>query len=100
MFSITSAGRPPAITNLVPTATSWTASILGAPSEQYTQVFRHQDVLLQDQLAPRDQPGVAVAPQRIDPAADEGIGLVLHSVLVNQEAAANDDILRILGGRG
>ncbi len=56
------------------------------------EMLGEQHVLLQDQFAAGDQPGLAVAARDVGAVADEGMVLVLDAALVDQETATDGDL--------
>src|SRR5580692_3546193 len=68
-------------------------------SDEKRQVFRQQHVLIENNLAPRQKPARSVAPQAILAPADQDVGLGLHAVAIDQEAAGDRDLLRRGKGR-
>src|SRR5260221_2029188 len=64
-------------------------------SEKEGEVFAEQNILVEDDLAARDLPIPAGAPQQILALADQNVGLGLDPVAVDQEAAFDRDFLLV-----
>src|SRR6516162_11595179 len=69
-------------------------AIAALRSEEKCQVLGQQDILVEDDLAPRDLPALAAAPQPVLALADEEVGLGLDPVAVDQKPAFGRDLGR------
>src|SRR5207249_11163269 len=71
-----------------------TAQNVESGSEEEGEVLREQDALVEDDLAPGDLPVSIDLAEQILALADEDVGLRLHPVPVDEEAALDGDLRR------
>src|SRR5437899_12393023 len=77
-----------------------TAQDVESGSEEEGEVLREQDALVEDDLAPGDLLVSIDLAEQVLALADEDVGLRLHAVPVDEEAAHDVDLRRRLPCRG
>src|SRR5205823_10528709 len=71
----------------------------GPPSEEKAEVLRQQHALVEHDLAPGDLEGAVLPAQQVLALADEDVGLRLHAVAIDQEAALDGQLAGRRSGR-